>query len=144
MKSVAKRILPYAWGALSHVGIVLSLMFFVFLVVDRYNRAMAFVNNEITKGLLVLAALITIALHRILLPTSAGCSKRTRILIRDLSTLCLMLCTAVLFVIFLDKEIMIINTSAVKLLVALYSACLLLISLASAITHYRKLNPEQK
>ena len=54
---------------LNHAAIVLSLMYLVFFVIDRINNAMEFINNDITKALLVLLALIAIinaeiALHR--------------------------------------------------------------------------------
>lgn len=45
---------------LPHAAILLSNMYLVFFVLDRVNRAMAFINNGITKGLLVLLSLISI------------------------------------------------------------------------------------
>ena len=43
-----------------HVAILLSNMYLVFFLIDRVNRAMAFINNGITKGLLVILALASI------------------------------------------------------------------------------------
>ena len=40
-----KQILP-------HLIIILAMMFLVFLTIDIFNEAMAFINNGITKGLL--------------------------------------------------------------------------------------------
>lgn len=43
-----------------HLAILLSNMYLVFFLLDRVNRAMAFINNGITKGLLVILALVSI------------------------------------------------------------------------------------
>lgn len=45
---------------LPHVAILLSNMYLVFFLLDRVNKAMAFINNGITKGLLVALSLISI------------------------------------------------------------------------------------
>lgn len=45
---------------LPHVAILLSNMYLVFYVIDRFNRAMAFINNDLTKGLLVGLSLVSI------------------------------------------------------------------------------------
>ena len=39
-------------GFLPHINIALALFFITCFIVDRYNRAMAFINNGITKGML--------------------------------------------------------------------------------------------
>lgn len=46
---------------LPHLNIALALFFITCFIVDRYNRAMAFINNEYTKyGLLVFAILVIV------------------------------------------------------------------------------------
>lgn len=45
---------------LPHVAIILSMMYFVFFCIDRVNSAMAFINNDITKWLLVILGVISI------------------------------------------------------------------------------------
>lgn len=45
---------------LPHAAILLSNMYLVFFLIDRVNKAMAFINNGITKGLLVALSLISI------------------------------------------------------------------------------------
>ena len=45
---------------LPHAAIILSMMYFVFFCIDRVNSAMAFINNDITKGLLVILGVISI------------------------------------------------------------------------------------
>lgn len=45
---------------LPHVAILLSNMYLVFFLIDRTNKAMAFINNGITKGLLVVLSLVSI------------------------------------------------------------------------------------
>ena len=48
-----KRLIP-------HAVIIISAMYVVFFLIDRVNASMAFINNPITKGLLlVLCALAT-------------------------------------------------------------------------------------
>ena len=39
---------------LSHLTVILSLMFVVFLVLDQFNPMMNFVNNDISRWLLAL------------------------------------------------------------------------------------------
>ncbi|MBR7041453.1 MAG: hypothetical protein IKI24_06385 [Clostridia bacterium] len=43
-----------------NAAIVISLMYLVFFGIDRVNTAMEFINNDITKWLLVILAVITI------------------------------------------------------------------------------------
>lgn len=45
---------------LPHAAIVISVMYFVFFFIDRVNSSMAFINNNITKGLLFVLCLISI------------------------------------------------------------------------------------
>ncbi len=46
---------------LSHLNIALALFFITCFIVDRFNRAMAFINNEYTKyGLLVFSVLVIV------------------------------------------------------------------------------------
>lgn len=47
-----RRILP-------HVAIVLSNMYIVFYLIDRVNSAMSFIDNKLTKALLVLLSLVS-------------------------------------------------------------------------------------
>ena len=53
-KDMLRKLLP-------HAAIVLSFMYFVFYAIDRVNSAMAFINNNITKALLVILCVIAIA-----------------------------------------------------------------------------------
>ena len=46
---------------LAHAAIVLSGMYIVFFFIDRVNSAMSFINNGITKRLLLALGLISIA-----------------------------------------------------------------------------------
>lgn len=45
---------------LPHVTIILSLMFIVFFCIDRVNEKMAFINNDISKWLLAVLAVLSI------------------------------------------------------------------------------------
>lgn len=45
---------------LPHLTIVLALFMITCFIVDRYNRAMAFVNNEYTKYTLLVFAILVI------------------------------------------------------------------------------------
>ena len=60
---------------LPHGAIIISLMYFVFFFIDRVNSAMAFINNGMTKALLFVLCLITIANALLLI---ADDRKRTR------------------------------------------------------------------
>ena len=46
---------------LPHLSILLCNMYIVFFLIDRVNSAMAFINNNITKWLLLVSSLISIA-----------------------------------------------------------------------------------
>ena len=52
MKTV-KKIVNVFFRVLPHLNFALAICFITFYVVDRFNRPMAFINNEITKGMLV-------------------------------------------------------------------------------------------
>lgn len=45
---------------LPHASLILSLMMITFLITDKYNRAMAFINNDITKTLMLILAVLVI------------------------------------------------------------------------------------
>jgi len=44
----------------SHAAIIISVMYLVFFGIDRVNTAMCFIDNEITKYLLVVLSLLSI------------------------------------------------------------------------------------
>ena len=56
-----KHLLQKLAGFLPHICLTLSLMMITFVITDRYNRAMAFINNDITKILLFVLAILVIA-----------------------------------------------------------------------------------
>ena len=45
---------------LPHAAIIISLMYFVFFMIDRVNSAMAFIDNGITKVLLLILGALSI------------------------------------------------------------------------------------
>ncbi len=45
---------------LPHVGIILSLMFITLFIVDKFNGAMNFLGNDISKALLLLFSLVSV------------------------------------------------------------------------------------
>lgn len=47
-----KLILQYLLNVLPHINIALAITLLTFFVVDRYNRAMSFIDNNITKWML--------------------------------------------------------------------------------------------
>ena len=54
----AGRLHRCAVGMLPHIVIVLSLFFVTLFITDRFNRAMAFLNNDISRALLLVYALL--------------------------------------------------------------------------------------
>lgn len=46
--------------ALYHVNMILAAMYIVFYFIDRVNSAMAFIDNDITKALLLIMSVLTI------------------------------------------------------------------------------------
>ena len=63
--------------ALPHFNISLCLVFATLLIVDRFNRAMAFVNNDITKGMLA-AFLVLVIIESIILIAAKGAQKEPK------------------------------------------------------------------
>ena len=55
-----KKFLTTLFGFIPHILLVLSLMMITFYITDRKNRAMAFINNDITKALLLVMAILVI------------------------------------------------------------------------------------
>ncbi len=47
-------------NACAHLSIVWSLMLLTFYITDRYNPAMAFIDHDMTKGLIILLSLTTL------------------------------------------------------------------------------------
>lgn len=45
---------------LAHLGIILSIMFIVFLILDQFNRAMNFLTNGISLVLLTILCVVSI------------------------------------------------------------------------------------
>lgn len=64
---ILKKIVNIFFSILPHVNFALAICFITFYIVDRYNRPMAFINNEITKGMLVVfaASVILQSVHSI-------------------------------------------------------------------------------
>lgn len=65
-----KQFLNKLAGILPHVCLILSLMMITFVITDRYNRAMAFINNDITKTLLLIFAVLVIVQAILLIRTN--------------------------------------------------------------------------
>ena len=65
-----KRFFEKLAGLLPHVCLILSLMMITFVITDRYNRAMAFINNDITKALLLILAVLVIVQSILLIRTN--------------------------------------------------------------------------
>jgi hypothetical protein len=60
MKTV-KKILSLAAAALPHINIALCFVTLTLLVTDSFNRAMNFINNDITKSMLAVFCVLVIA-----------------------------------------------------------------------------------
>jgi len=45
---------------IEHAAIIISIMYFTFFIIDRVNSPMGFINNDITKVLLVVLGVFTI------------------------------------------------------------------------------------
>ena len=68
---------------LPHAAIILSLMYFVFFSIDRVNSAMAFIDNDITKVLLVLLGMISIWSSLTLIREDRARERKRRQLLRQ-------------------------------------------------------------
>lgn len=63
------------WQLLPHASILICNMYIVFYMIDRVNTAMCFIDNGLTKGLLVIMCLISI-LNSIILIMRSQSRKR--------------------------------------------------------------------
>ena len=117
-----------------HICLTLSLMHVTFLIVDMFNRAMAFVNNDITKWLLLVSAILTLILCSDLHVTAKNKKRILRVGIR----VCTIAAVLTIFVFVLDHETKIINTTVVKYLFYVYSVTSAALSVYGII-HRRKL-----
>lgn len=52
MKLLIKRAVGLFFVVLPHINLSMSVVMLTLLVTDYFNRAMAFINNNITKGML--------------------------------------------------------------------------------------------
>ena len=56
-----KNLIGLLFSALPHINIALAVSLFVLFVTDRYNRAMAFINNDIAKWMLAVLCVTVFA-----------------------------------------------------------------------------------
>lgn len=54
------KLLKEIYKLMPHISIIISVMMIVFFFIDRVNSAMAFINNDITKMLLLILSIISI------------------------------------------------------------------------------------
>ncbi|MGM9679868.1 MAG: hypothetical protein ACI3XR_00015 [Eubacteriales bacterium] len=55
-----RKILDGILSLIPHINIILSLFLITCFIVDRFNRAMAFINNDFTKITLLVLAILAI------------------------------------------------------------------------------------
>lgn len=55
-----KRILSLIASALPHINIALGITMLALLVTDQFNRAMNFINNDMTKTLMIIYCVLII------------------------------------------------------------------------------------
>ena len=55
-----KKTFSVVIGLISHLSIVLAVMMITFYVTDRYNRPMAFINNDLTKMLMLVMSILIV------------------------------------------------------------------------------------
>ena len=55
-----KKLLSLAAAAIPHINIALGIVLLTLLITDRFNRAMNFINNDITKFMLMVFCLLVI------------------------------------------------------------------------------------
>ncbi len=48
------------YKVVQHAAIIISLMYFVFFIIDKINSPMAFINNDITKMLMLILSVFSI------------------------------------------------------------------------------------
>ncbi len=68
MKRFFKRVADLFFVLLPHINISMALFMLTLLVTDFFNRAMAFINNNITKGMLFVFCILilTEAIHDVI------------------------------------------------------------------------------
>ena len=68
---------------LPHAAIIISLMYFVFFGIDRVNSAMAFIDNDITKALLLALCVISIVNAVLLIRDDRARERRRQQMLRQ-------------------------------------------------------------
>lgn len=53
------KLLKILLGLAPHLLITLAGMFLTFFIIDKHNRAMEFINNDISKGLILVWCIIS-------------------------------------------------------------------------------------
>lgn len=61
MTKILKELFSVAEAALPHINIALGIVMLTLLVTDSFNRAMNFINNDITKSMLAVFCVLVIA-----------------------------------------------------------------------------------
>ena len=56
-----RNLVRLLFSALPHINIALAVSLLVLFVTDRYNRAMAFINNDIAKWMLAVLCVTVVA-----------------------------------------------------------------------------------
>lgn len=64
-----KSAIAMLFSALPHINIALAVSMFVLFVTDRYNRAMAFINNDIAKWMLAIlcVSVVISSVHQVVM-----------------------------------------------------------------------------
>ncbi|MBQ3865507.1 MAG: hypothetical protein II776_01300 [Clostridia bacterium] len=57
-----KKLFRAAAAILPHATLVASLLLLILFIIDRFNEAMAFLNNDLTKWILAVFCLLTLCL----------------------------------------------------------------------------------
>lgn len=55
-----KKLFGILCDILPHINLSLAVVLFTFFVIDRFNRAMAFINNDITKWMLAVFCILVL------------------------------------------------------------------------------------
>ena len=73
-----KKVLRALLAALPHATLVLSLMMLILFTIDRFNEAMAFLNNDLTKWILAVFCFLTLCLSVLTVLRDEARRKRER------------------------------------------------------------------
>lgn len=127
------------FGKLPHCAILIGNMYYVFFGIDRVNTAMAFIDNNITKGLLAIMCAMSIACAVRLL--SVHCRIKGAKLVPMLDIIACIACIMAIAADYIWQKLLLFDADPAKFIAL--AACLLTLANGVILIRYNR-RPRKK